>query len=388
MRNRMIACSALVSIAQLIAGCGGSASITNTHSSIEPTITSEPAPQTTPLGQTATFSVVVSGTAPLSYQWSKDGKPIAGATQASYVTAPVMAADSGDKFSVRVSNAAGSVDSGSAALTVGPRSPKSGDLRFQQVDAPSTAYGPTIGGIATGLLPGEQSVYTNMIGSPLKLGPRICGVGQYSCTWLYDAFNLPESVSGLSVAYQSDPMSKLASDLAVYSAPNAVINSLDEEPGNDIFALESTSTLQTTGFAMTHSSVPLSGLQNLAAQLGMQSKVITALSFDAAGQTDVLSYTWQGDPSTPYDVLVAPVNFDAIAATAQQMSGEGYIITAFGGNETSGFVLVGTKVQGDSLPRPIVVSSNLSTPGKGFAAVAMPTDFSGSEINRIWIFQR
>ncbi len=204
-------------------GSGGSASITKTPSSIEPTITSEPTPQSTPLGQTATFSVVASGTAPLNYQWSKDGESIAGATQASYVTAPVQGADSGDKFSVRVSNAAGSVDSISASLTVGPRSPKSGDLRFQQVNAPSTEYGPTIGGLATNLLPGEQSVYTNMIGSPLKLGPGICGVEQYSCIWYYDAFYLPASVSGLRVAYQSDRMSKFVSDLAAYSAPNAVV---------------------------------------------------------------------------------------------------------------------------------------------------------------------
>jgi Immunoglobulin domain len=377
----------LASITLVLAGCG-SAPGTTTNPTTKPTITSQPAQQSAPLGQTATFSVVVSGTVPLSYQWSEDGEPIAGATQASYVTPPVQSTNSGEKFSVTISNVAGSVDSSSAALTVGPRSRKAGDLRFQQVDAPSVAFG-DLGGYAANLLPGEQAAYTNMIGSPLELGPGICGTGiQYSCTWFYAAFYLPANVSGINVTYQSDPMAKFASDLTAFSAPNFVINSLDEEPGNDIFALEATSTQQTTGFAMTHSSVPLPGLQGLGTRLGTLGQVVTAVSFDAAGQVDVLSYGWQGDPSTAYDVVVSPVTIDTVGAAAQQMAGDGYIITAFGGNATSGFVLVGTKVQGDSMPRPIIVSPNMSTPGKGFAPVAMPTNWESTPYTPIWIFEQ
>ena len=35
------------------------------------------------------------------------------------------------------------------------------------------------------------------------------------------------------------------------------------------------------------------------------------------------------------------------------MAGEGYIISAFGGNDIDGYLLVGMRVQGDTLPRPI-----------------------------------
>jgi hypothetical protein len=35
------------------------------------------------------------------------------------------------------------------------------------------------------------------------------------------------------------------------------------------------------------------------------------------------------------------------------MAGEGYIISAFGGNDTNGYMLIGMRVQGDTLPRPI-----------------------------------
>ncbi len=98
---------------------------------------------------------------------------------------------------------------------------------------------------------------------------------------------------------------------------------------------------EATGFAMTHSSVPMSELQNLATQIGMQSKV--KLHFPSILQGKLMCFvTWRTSVH-PLHVLDPAVTFDAIAATAQQMSGEGYIITASGGNETSGFVLVGTK---------------------------------------------
>ncbi|MBI3828673.1 MAG: PKD domain-containing protein, partial [Planctomycetes bacterium] len=44
-----------------------------------PAITTQPANQTVTAGQTATFTVVASGTAPLTYQWKKNGANIAGA---------------------------------------------------------------------------------------------------------------------------------------------------------------------------------------------------------------------------------------------------------------------------------------------------------------------
>src|SRR3989442_5037847 len=51
---------------------------------VAPTITTPPANQTVAAGQTATFTVVAGGTAPLSYQWQKKGANITGATSASY----------------------------------------------------------------------------------------------------------------------------------------------------------------------------------------------------------------------------------------------------------------------------------------------------------------
>jgi hypothetical protein len=82
------------------------------------TITTQPLSRTVTVGQSATFSVVATGTAPITYQWRKNGSAITGATAASYTTPPTVASDSGSLFTVVVSNSSGSVTSNAASLTV------------------------------------------------------------------------------------------------------------------------------------------------------------------------------------------------------------------------------------------------------------------------------
>lgn len=69
-------------------------------------------------GQTATFAVVVNNPANATYQWQKNGAPIAGATQSSYTTPATTLADSGALFEVTGSGTGGSATSRSAVLTV------------------------------------------------------------------------------------------------------------------------------------------------------------------------------------------------------------------------------------------------------------------------------
>ena len=87
---------------------------------VPPSITTQPASQTVTAGQTATFSVTATGTAPLSYQWQKNGTAISGATSSSYTTPATTSSDNGALFTVVVSNSAGSVTSSAATLTVNP----------------------------------------------------------------------------------------------------------------------------------------------------------------------------------------------------------------------------------------------------------------------------
>jgi hypothetical protein len=96
------------------------ATLTVNPAPVAPTITTQPANQTVTAGQTATFTVVAAGTAPLSYRWQKNGVNIASATSASYTTPVTTTADSGSAFAVVVSNTAGTVTSAAATLTVNP----------------------------------------------------------------------------------------------------------------------------------------------------------------------------------------------------------------------------------------------------------------------------
>jgi glucose/arabinose dehydrogenase len=83
-----------------------------------PQITTQPASRTVAAGQSATFTVGASGTAPLQYQWRRNGGNIAGATAASYTLPSATPSDNGAVFDVMVTNSFGSATSNTATLTV------------------------------------------------------------------------------------------------------------------------------------------------------------------------------------------------------------------------------------------------------------------------------
>ncbi len=94
------------------------AMLTVTSATVAPAITTQPASQTVIAGKTASFTVAATGTAPLTYQWSKNGAAISGATSSTYTTPAETTTDNNAKFTVAVSNSAGSATSNAAILTV------------------------------------------------------------------------------------------------------------------------------------------------------------------------------------------------------------------------------------------------------------------------------
>src|SRR6266436_3547029 len=108
----------LLAVGIVNVGCGGYVAKGTNGSPVAPSITTQPASQTVTVGQTATFSVVAAGTAPLSYRWMKSGTTILGATVTSYTTPPTTSADNSSQFTVMVSNTVGNVTSNVATLTV------------------------------------------------------------------------------------------------------------------------------------------------------------------------------------------------------------------------------------------------------------------------------
>ena len=94
------------------------ATLAVTAAAVAPTLTTQPADLTVVEGKTATFSVEVTGTSPLRYQWKKNGTDIPDATTSSYTTPATSLADSGTGYSVEVSNDVGTATSSVAMLTV------------------------------------------------------------------------------------------------------------------------------------------------------------------------------------------------------------------------------------------------------------------------------
>ncbi|HVF86298.1 MAG TPA: PQQ-dependent sugar dehydrogenase [Pyrinomonadaceae bacterium] len=90
---------------------------------VAPAASAHPASQTVAEGQPATFSVTATGTAPLSYQWQRDGSNIAGANASTYTTPPTIVADTGARFRCVISNSSGSATSNEAVLTVTANQP-------------------------------------------------------------------------------------------------------------------------------------------------------------------------------------------------------------------------------------------------------------------------
>jgi hypothetical protein len=107
-------------ILALLTACGHSAAPATQapNPATAPQITAQPANQMVSVGQTAIFSVVATGSAPLQYQWRKGGSAIAGASASSYMTPATLIGDNGSSFTVIVSNAAGGTTSNAATLTV------------------------------------------------------------------------------------------------------------------------------------------------------------------------------------------------------------------------------------------------------------------------------
>ncbi|HWA24327.1 MAG TPA: immunoglobulin domain-containing protein [Lacunisphaera sp.] len=98
------------------------ATLTVTAAATAPSITTQPANVSVTAGQPASFSVTANGTAPLSYQWRKDGNNLGGATSSTFSINSTVTGDAGN-YSVVVSNSAGSVTSNDASLTVGAGTP-------------------------------------------------------------------------------------------------------------------------------------------------------------------------------------------------------------------------------------------------------------------------
>jgi hypothetical protein len=334
-----------------------------------PSIIQQPANAEVFHGQTAVFEVQASASG-LTYQWSRDGVPIPGATESRYTTPPNATEDDGATYRVAVA-ADGSAPtvSEAARLTVYPPL----DLRFQWVGAPIT-----LEYIRLVNLVGWVTTTLEGVGGPLLVGEGICTPSPpiANCSW--EIAGHPR-IPGFQTIYHAGFLGDFGRDWVNAVPPNALVTSLDLEEGASAFATSVLRTTQTGTFAPILGSVTLDQLPLTAAAEGAQGRVLTAVSF-RGGLVTYISYSWSEAPTVRYETRVVTTAIGDAGDAATVLGAEGYVITAFGAGNVgaSGVVLVGTRRAGEVAPRAVqvqVATGHLSSP-PGYAAVGFFCDLS------------
>lgn len=151
---------------------------------VGPTLTLEPVGQTRTVGQSVVLTGSAVGTPPLSFQWLKDGSPLAGATSDTLTIDPVLLADAGS-YQLEVTNACAVTTSMAAVLEV-LEIPVVSDLTCCAEDATVelcwtnnfsyTAINIYRDGVSIASLPGSASCYSDLTPGSGSYGYEIAGV--------------------------------------------------------------------------------------------------------------------------------------------------------------------------------------------------------------------
>jgi len=361
LRRALAAQVALLAGVVSIVSCGGKSSPAVQSGTVA--FIEQPTSLAVPIGRTATFTAdattlpSLNPVYPITYQWTKNGVAIPGATGTSYTTPTVALADSGTKYQVMASSGSNSLGSSIVTLTAGPRAPAIGDVRYllwQQVVVPWSFNDGGAGDLGAG-------VYSipNALGTPLPVGAAASG----DCVWEFSYQFVPTSMNGqFEMYYQLDnsQIESWQSYLESVDSPNVVITSVDLSPGCGILGAAWVQ-VKTGGFDYKLEEVQASQLGATIANDGSESRIVTAVTYDTtANEWALISYGWQGDTTTLYDAQSAIIPGGTsgqvgaqVYSEAQTLASQGYFVSACGGDFTDGFLLVGMRTKGDTLPRPI-----------------------------------
>ncbi len=282
-----------------------------------PAITSQPANTTVTQGNTTTFTVTASGTAPLNFQWLKNGAPISGASS-NVLTLTAVTTNDATGYSVVITNIVGNVTSSSATLTV--------------LVPPTIVTQPT-------------SV-TAVAGSNVSFTVAAGGSGTLTYQWLKNGVNISGATSAtLTFASAS------TTDAANYSVTVA-------NAAGSTTSAAATLTVQT----------PPSIVTQPASQFGALGSTIT-LSVNASG-TGPLSYQW-------FQSGVALVNGGNVSGSTSNI----LTITALTTNEVATYFVVISNVVGSVTSTNASVSVNVAPiitvpPADQFVAVGSNAVFT------------
>jgi hypothetical protein len=220
---------------------------------VAPTISTQPGSLNVSTGNDAAFAIAARGTEALSYQWQYNGAAIAGANSPVLRLAAVTAGQAGD-YRVVVSNAAGTVTSAAATLTVSAGAPSS---------------------VAPTIVTQPVTVVVNA-GNTATLAVGVSGTGPFVYQWLHDG----QVVSGATAAFYSIP-SAAVGDSGGYSVQ---VSNLAGKVISSSATLQVNATMQATAPSFTTQPSPQ-----------VQAPGGSATFAVAASGTGPLSYFWKKD---------------------------------------------------------------------------------------------
>ena len=262
-----------------------------------PQITQHPSSQTVAVGQSVTFTVSASGSAPLSYQWQRNGSNISGAISSSYTISSAPTGDNGAQFRAVVSNSFGAATSNSATLTVTNGAPTG------TITAPATGTlynaGNTINYSGTGTDPQDGALPPSAF------------------TWKVDFHHdthihpFVPSTSGSSSGSFTIPTSGETSANVWYRIYLTVTDSsgLTHNSFRDIFPRKSTITLQTSpaGLQVTLDGQPLSAPYSEESVVGMR-RSIGVVSPQTVGGVTYEFDSWSDGGAATHDIFTPSGN--------------------------------------------------------------------------------
>ena len=299
-----------------------------------PTITAQPVGRTLLVGSNFTLTVTTTGTAPLAYQWRKDGADLPGESAASYAVTGAQTNDTG-AYTVVITNVAGSRTSAVAVVNVG--------------------YAPVI--------VQQPQPFTNNLGTSNAFSVAVFGSEPLTYRWFKDGVAIADATNSLlplsnlqsnQVGYYSVTVTNLcgsaASSNALLSIPGVPLpwqwqGLVAYYPfngnANDESANGNNGTVN--GAVLTQNRL---GASNSAYSFNGSNSVIT---FSSPPLTQVDNWTlsaWVNPASLSQDRLAVMVGFD------NGITGDGYGF-GFAGNST----WIGT------FPEVAWISSGYSVPG-------------------------
>jgi hypothetical protein len=157
---------------------GGVTSAVASLTIVDPVVLTQPINQVVNLGQSAAFSLMATGSPPLSYQWRKDGAPLAGSTNAWLAFTSVQPADLAD-YDVIATNLFGSVTSAVARLALPVPLALAGQWPgWQRGSAQAVAASGNYAYVADGGT-GLQVIDVSNPTHPVRVGGYVASVGAY-----------------------------------------------------------------------------------------------------------------------------------------------------------------------------------------------------------------